>query len=844
MKLQPYPFHIISHTVLRLACGLGFNAIDMKPQSTDPSNISESFISAGELPLGTNIDNNTGANTILAEPVKTVSIPKSLTSTVGDGLVAGIKEFLGKPIIVQSGSFTTSDVATTFSFIDVMYPLLYNSIHYNKLAGVLGVRATAVATLHVNGTKFQQGLYMLCFIPTGGSAHNTTRTTQYLNMHCYTLVQTSQLHRVILDVNCDTEVQLRVPYHSCTNALPITNSPSGTYFGSPGYFLIYPYDALNASTGSLTASYSLYIHYEDIELFGNTVPQSGRFKGNPMSTETSNKPISSGLKLASQAANIFSAIPLLSSVAGPASWFLDAASKVAWSFGFSKPQVVTAPGRVQRELITYMPNTDTPDASTMLAYSCDNQISNLQVAATDLDEMSIDYLKQIPTWFTRFGWLESNAVGTIIYNTVLTPSEFITTYSDTKNTLYCHSPVGALSWMFAYYTGSVTFTFRFTRTQFHSGRLAIIYMPYEDYLTTPTINLASLAYCHHTIIDIRESNIATINFPYVNTVPWRTCGYSADAYGSVSVMVIDPLVAPANVPTSINVNVEGCGGPDLQFAVPSAKMSSLTPVVPFLRQGATVPDDMTFQSGNPCSLAEGSVGTTQFKPKNLEINMHTIGEIVSSVRTILKRPNSLEVRFTGQPLSTSPMGVHFPFALCMPYSSAAATYVGPVMLDHYNQIGSWYAMLRGGLRIKYISETQAYGTNTTFANISDSVNALGVPASPFTFGTTYDAAQFGYYFQGTAQTEYSGAVNHGQITLPHYHSMHSKMALTGSYMGASVPDNTAPYADRCRLASYSYSNGITADGYDYTKIYRSIADDFSFHGFVSVPPAVIWAAPS
>jgi len=823
MKITPIPFSIISHTALRLAGGLRFPVISLFKQSAEITNSSALFDAPGDGMLGTNIDNSTGALSSVVEVRKTVQLPDSLKVSAADGLDASIGNFLGKPYIAAHGNFASTDVATTFNFIDCNVALLNSETHNAKIKGLVGLRFTTVITLQVNGTKFQQGLYALCFIPTAGAAHGSVQTNNWLLAHCYSKTQITQLVHTIIDINCDTEVQLRIPWQSAWNSWIVVGTqssvPTVTY-SSPGFFFLYPYDPLVAVGGSTTASYVLKVHYEDVEVLGNTVSQMSNRRGNPMSAETKNKPISGGLKIASEAVGLLSRIPLLSSVAGPASWFLDMASSAAWAFGFSKPQVVTAPSRIVRELAPYFTNTDAPDSSTVLGYSCNNQIRTFAASSTDLDEMSFDFIKGIPSWYRKDNWSTVSAYGTQIAQILLTPNTFFTNISDGSNTFYSLTPICLLASAFTYYSGGITLTFRFCRTQFHSGRLAVVFTPYEEGYPTPAVTVADLPYSHHHILDIRESNIATITFPYVNNAAWRISGDQSDAYGLVTILVIDPLVAPANVSGTITINYEASGAPDLQFAVPNQNVHLMRPVVPLIRQ-----------SGNPCSMTDDVVGGTSLKVENLGLTELCIGESIHSVRTLLKRGEFMSnASFSGSNnyLQMRPFDTWWNVSLTGGVLQGSVNYYGA-----FNIFTSCYAFQRGSVRVR-IMPTQTTNNNIVYLSQCFDDNTALTPRTTPVFFAVETFAYFLWACLGSAFHVVHSQTEAAAVTVPHYYQLHSKPTILNTQYGTTPNLSiTQPFADTQYLLGYA--NGTL----DPVVVHRAAGDDYSLHGFVSVPPVYI-----
>jgi len=225
-----------------------------------------------------------------------------------------------------------------------------------------------------------------------------------------------------LDINTETEVMLEIPYVS--NSLYYNMQTSSYDFGT---FYLTAYGALQAGTGSLSCTYSIWCHFEDVEIRYPAVTQSGikvlraRGKG-AAKTDISDQelasaglgPISSIMGRASKAATILSEIPLISAFTAPAAWALGIAGRAASALGYSKP---TSAGSAEKRLLTtfaYMNNVNAVDNSIKMAITSDNQVEQLPgFAGTDMDEMSIPYLCSIPSWFQTYSWSTGRHRGSI-----------------------------------------------------------------------------------------------------------------------------------------------------------------------------------------------------------------------------------------------------------------------------------------------------------------------------------------------------------------------------------------------------------------------------------------------
>ena len=751
-----------------------------------------------------------------------------------------IKDFLGKPIVVSSGTFKSTD---TYSTIGAM-PSPYNPFNppstllIDKLNGYLGFRATTVYRLVVNATRFQQGRYALSYINLGGADSAITKTERWINDHMATLVQRTTMPHVELDLCCDTEATLRIPYNSALNFFPMGAIGAANKYGTWGYAHLWPYVPISAASGSLEAGYTVYMHFEDVELIVAALPQSGRVFGkvrrkNETEAEQDSAgigPISSTLIKVRDASTIFAKVPLLSSYANTVSWFADLGASAAKVFGWSKPITLAASTRVTQNYLPYATNTDGPDASFPLSLSYNNQVGMARgFSGTDVDEMDFSFLATIPVWMKTVPWTAGAASGFILNNTLVSAAgDYHTTVVNTQ-TFNHFSPLQFIANHFFYWRGSIVYKIKLVKTEFHSGRLIVAFSPQVTESAVPAdVTLASSSYLHRQIIDIRETNEFTFVIPFVSETPWQPA-FNGNAIGKFVIIVLDPLVAPDNVNSEISIIIEKAGGPDIQFATPAASLYSYySGIIP--------------QSGDPfgsvatnstiCSNLDSSIGTSLIKSDQGVNALNCIGESITSFRTLLKLPNYLIYNAT--PTISFYLNV-------APFTISAGSIVGitntaPVILsDLYSRVASCYTYSRGGVRIKFL-DNMAVTTTTPIAVSLLMVNGNTVTKNTvLSWSSTNANGVLTNVVRNNTPVLYYRAGYSGEVQVPQYHKTHSR--VNSDCVGnpqAGIHNTDTGLAPRVFLSRQTIPPSNTAD----TAVLRSISDDANFGSFLSVPPMI------
>lgn len=520
-------------------------------------------------PLGAITNNTIDAMTKMASPLDPVTLSDIYNSAdVSTG--QDLSSFLSRPFLMSNGVLSSTDGATPVFSFSLFYDILTQDVYKSKIKGFMGFKATTVFTLQVNATRFQQGRYFLAFVPVGGVHNAPSSVDAFALVHTASLKQWTQLPHVEIDINCDTQATIRIPYFSSEAFYPlnvITRPPGEDFFG---YVMCRAYSPVVAVSGPTTVAYSLYVHFEDIEVCGPTMAQSNfKPKGKGTASEkeiASDRTLSTVLLQGSKAAGVLARIPVISSFASTASWALDIASSAAWAFGFAKPTNIETVCKMQTFRQPFMNNVDGANNILPLSLQTKYGVEPLPgFAGNNFDEMSIDYLKTILSYQYPVTWTSGSISGTNLLLVNITPVNDDLTFVEGANTFHNYGIMGLLGNQFRNWRGSITWRIKIVKTEFHSGRLLVSYCPTDPRWPLLTANFANQAYLMKRIIDIRETNEFTITFPYV-----QTKNYLANdmAMGTVTIDVLDQLQAPATVSSSISLLIEIGAGPDFEVFNP------------------------------------------------------------------------------------------------------------------------------------------------------------------------------------------------------------------------------------------------------------------------------------
>lgn len=811
-------------------------------------NVAENGTGVGSFgDIGT--DTRTANETIVSQ-AHPRSLEDSLYRTIYSGQESDLKDYLERPQLMATGLFANTDLPTTFAKFKVIDDLYSKALLYNKILGRYAFKADVRVRLQANATRFQQGRYILAWIPSGGD-NGMSGADAFNLFHAATTCQVTQLPHVEFDLNCDTEVELVIPFTSYFMA--IGQVSTGVNSMDVGTWFIYPYEPLAAAAGSLSCAYSVWANFENVKFYGSAIPQSGmkmqsKKKGGlsvaqKEAISVGKGPISTVLNGISTFAGTLSMVPMLTEIAAPVSWVTGILGQTAAAFGWSKPSDESPSMRVVRQPQPFFSNVDVVDPGMKLSMSISNSINVLPgFAGTDIDEMSIDYLKSIPAFFSRFNYTTAQGVNAALCNYKVSPMHcgyLATTLSGTATTF---PPVAYIANAFGYWRGSLKFTFKFVKTEFHSGRLLISFNPVNSSYNgtvAPTV-ISNSNYVIREIFDLRRGNEFTVTVPYVNYENWSET--EGGFIGYLSALVLDPLIAPSTVSSSITCLVEVSGGDDLEFAAPSGSSAGHN-----LIQLTTFQSGMTMQNvEEPCEVSDIVLGgsTSMDADTVVAASFSCIGEKILSLRQYLKRFSPLSV-VAGTAGSTFLLGdgvavgytitplmdVNLDFAV----APKAPTYSA----DPFTYFGAMYGLFRGSIRYRL----------TNFSNSDQGTLMAAMTAGRYSKSKYWNVVTpNGAPGSVVALSRDSGfdnlaigmvAANAGvEVTCPFYNRNHSApvrgMLINGTTSTTTNTNlsglaTTAPEAPHTALVvALSAANS----GYCFS---RAIGEDASFGRFISTP---------
>lgn len=539
--------------------------------------------------------------------------------------------------------------------------------------------------------------------------------------------------------------------------------------------------------------------------------------------------------------------------------------------GFSKPQTSYAGFNILPRPTEFFCNANGVDHSHVLSLDKMNAVDEFPgLAGTTFDEMDMNYITRIPQWIGSFSYKTKLDEGKALFSSYVSPNYFLPGFLRILSPDDVRGVVNVLehqekqptilnyaSSFFMYWTGSLTYTFRFMKTSFHSGRVRVSFHPF-----TNTVDRDRLDYVYNAIIDLRENSEVSLTIPYVSPQPWKKVQfldpyiedpvnrweeYGPGVTGRIEVNPITPLICSnPQVSETIECVIEVRAGDDFQLMGPVR-----SGYYPFSTE-LSKPKDIVIQQSGVFALAgtqetrtaaiEGfqplSITTSSLDIHRTDTQKLCAGETFSNFRTLLKRfafmekvsfkPKSETIQRRVQDYLQAPaMLKHNWYAYVDPTKPIAPqgvfsqfkfeNQVSPVV-----SVGQMYTFYRGGLRLKIFCDKNPKLMSARLMNYADAMQRVGQGYQLLPQGVRRIAP----YNSATA-FEFTQQKGFAEFQIPFYSPV--MIGIPSKFSEGSDFDKSSSLID---ISATNEEEEITCN------IAVAGADDLSFHGFLGVPPVI------
>ncbi|APG78999.1 hypothetical protein 2 [Changjiang picorna-like virus 12] len=775
-----------------------------------------------------------------------------------------IEQFLSRPKLLAAYTLGATNTATTFPKVNILKKIIDD--YRDKIVGKYCMAFDIEFTIEVSATRFQQGRYMFCYLPSfyfnGGTGTDDTTLSSWKVSHAATLTQCTQLQHVEFDLNVDKAVTLTIPFRYFNPFMEIIYTPGASNTPTiPDYGIVFlrPYVPLSVGAGgTANADVNIWYSLKNVKFYGTANYQSA---ADQEAKSVGDGPISGPLGVVTKTLNGLSDVPFIGHYARPASWVSEALGRVAKHFGFSSPTIQNGVTPLYNMPYGYGANTDVPRPVQSLSYTTSNSVTeSSEVTGSKVDEMSIKYLAGIYAYKTGFDWGTGLLRNALLFETAVNP---LLPYSTTTilnvlpETVYHHNPAGYIASRFKFWRGTIKYKLKLVKTEFHTGKLLVCWHPGNESIFNHTAppDVGASYYRYRQVIDISVGNEFEFSVPYMSPRNWKNVvpvnptssgNTNADfANGFFSILVLDTLKAPENVNQTIRLLLEVAGGED--FAVMGATPTS------FYAESETGHNAPRFvyageyQSATQMPAENSTLVSYSFgshlpmeRDKNISACQVSGGEYIETLRKVLKRYTRA---FRTPASGTNVYHLFGPFSAPHFYAPGAATAIVQAEdQDDFAYYGQMFCFYRGSTRFRIAFAADSPGS----ANLNRhqhrvalcDLNTTG-QVSLFNGGAAVAGTTCVYPGLDSAAVTYavSSLTEAVEVSLPYATADANVLVQTlsvpgngiyGIWLNSASPGTCAYMGIHKSLVPSTITLATTFD--------RAIGDDASFSYFVSCPP--------
>lgn len=269
--------------------------------------------------------------------------------------------------------------------------------------------------------------------------------------------------------------------------------------------------------------------------------------------------------------------PIIGPYARATQMIASGVARMAQLFGFSRPRVVEEPCSYLPRHAGHLATTNVPDNIASLAVDAKKEVTvdGRVVGLNGMDEMALVPLACRESYLTTFNWSITDNPNQPLYSQRITPLSF-----NKEGPNYHLTPSAWTVLPFAYWKGSMEVRFKVVCSEYHRGRIRIVWDPL--FFADAYAGIYNTNYTE--VIDITETRDFSVRIGWGQQTSYLPVEDIEDlddllsprdlyttskpqCNGALSVLVVNQLTTPASAaPIQINVYTKMCD--DYEVAVP------------------------------------------------------------------------------------------------------------------------------------------------------------------------------------------------------------------------------------------------------------------------------------
>jgi hypothetical protein len=780
--------------------------------------------------------------------------PSVATADALTGVELG--SFLSRPAQIATFTWNESDAVGTSHTYNVWQLFFNNTNIQNKLANYAWLRCDLKVKVMVNASPFYYGAMIASYQPlpnfTPSTITNDTGTR-------YFIPYSQRPHAWIYPQN-NEGAELTLPFVWPKNWLSTLVNQD---FIDMGQLTFLNYTALASANGATGAgvTVTIYAWAENVVLSGPTTGMLLQSKD-----EYGKGPVSSVASAIAAAAQSLARIPLIRPYATATQMGASSIARAASALGYCNTPVIEDTRPVRPSPCPVLASAEQGYPLDKLTLDPKNELSidPALVGLGPADELNISSLVGRESYLTTTTWSSTNAVDTLLFQSAVTPVMFDMDAS-TQAKLYL-TPSGWVSQLFEFWRGDMIFRFRFIATQFHRGRVRIVYDPSGSSAQNVSSATATQVTCFNEVIDLTKDTNVEVRVPYsqalawcktlrpttTSQIPWTTSStatfnhVSGTTNGQLVMRVVTALTGPLTT-TSVPVLISVRAAENLEFGAPQDI---------FPRYSQFAPQSLTEYDATMSSQVVTGTSSTD-DPHRFLVNH---GEAIVTLRQLLRRSSySVNYNDTQGPANSfnwtqynfhrlpraygfDPNGMNTVKGLITTGTNYQFNIVGnhPITWVSMCFVGTrgsvnWTANCVTGSIISSSTPSFSIGRYSTLATYL--LTAFGSPGTGISTGTVALWALKAFRYNSAAGLALTNPTTCSMLTAacPMYSAYKFQTTDKGNISAATSQDDS-------QLNSFVLNARNFCGGNNGFELYAAIGTDFNVHLFLNVPTLWVYTA--
>jgi len=596
------------------------------------------------------------------------------TRACADTTDATLGSFLERPILIKEYSWVPG---MAFSEDFDPWSLFYNnSRNVNRLANFNLLRSRLCIKFVINGNGFYYGRLLASYNPLPD--YDQVSINRGLNIAVDSISASQRPHIYINPTECQGGT-LCVPFVHYQNALRVPEA-QWAEMGVVEVRQLNQLKNVNVTPGvGQELTLSIFAWAEGVEL---SVPTDSNpvtivaqcLEVKPEADEYGDSPVSAVASAVARVAGRLSSVPVIGRFARATQIGAHAVGDIGKLFGFSRPMTIDPIRVYLPRYIGGLANVNTPEAVQKLSLDVKQEVTVDPgvTGVSSADEMGLVDIAKRESYYATFVWnttgYPESGAGTKLFQTQVMPTVY-QTFGSGANTEYHNIPAGMVALPFSYWGGSMEFRFQVVSSNFHRGRLRIVWDPHSldgggsstgyNTMYTRIVDIADMRDFTFKVGWGREYSFLPVRNPMKLRdglpIPSFATGPTAPAVlqevfgnGTISVFVVNDLTTPNPDPTvdasvEVNVFVKMCD--DARFAEPTD--AAISNISYFPSAAPVIPQTLEVVPESDEQVAEVQLSAPVSTDVTTEVGAvgdptdHTMdvffGEQVTSIRELLKR---------------------------------------------------------------------------------------------------------------------------------------------------------------------------------------------------------------